>query len=53
MSDARRTGRDPADAGVWTALAEHRDTLEMLVAEETAFAERAERLLARLEEEGY
>jgi hypothetical protein len=37
----------------WKRLAERREALELCVEEELPFAERAERLLERLEEEGY
>lgn len=45
----------PADESTdpWKELAEHRDTLEMMVEEDVAWAHRAEKLLERLEEEGY
>jgi len=46
------TGTD--DTGdPWARLAEHRDALEMCVEEDVPFADRARRLLDRLEEEGY
>lgn len=38
---------------VWEELAEHRDVLEMCVEEEVAFADDAEVLLERLDQEGY
>ena len=38
---------------VWEKLDERRDVLEMCIEEEVPFAERAERLLEQLEEEGY
>lgn len=44
---------DDADDDPWERLAEHRDTLEMMVEEEVAFAGRAQKLLDRLEEEGH
>ena len=46
---------EPADdqPDAWAQLAEHRDVLEMCVEEGVPFADRAEQLLARLEEEGY
>lgn len=37
----------------WEQLANHRETLEMCVEEDVAFADRARQLLDRLEEEGY
>lgn len=37
----------------WEELAEHEDTLEMLVDEETALEEEARTLLAELEVRGY
>lgn len=37
----------------WECLAEHRDALEMCVEEDVPFAERAEQLLEKLEDEGY
>ena len=37
----------------WAELAEYRDALEMCIDEDVPFAERAERLLERLEDEGY
>lgn len=37
----------------WKQLAKHRETLEMCVEEDTPFAERAETLLEKLDEEGY
>ncbi len=53
MSEARPTGGNLNDRDVWAHLAEHREALEILVEEDTPFAERAERLLDRLEAEGY
>lgn len=44
---------DDSDADVWARLAEHRDALEMCVEEDVPFADRAEKLLDRLDEEGY
>lgn len=41
------------DDHVWEELAEHRETLEMCVEEDVSFADRAEKLLERLDEEGY
>lgn len=38
---------------VWKKMAEQREVLEMCVEEDIPFADRAERLLERLEEEGY
>lgn len=37
----------------WEELAEHRETLEMCIEEDTAFADHARRLLTELEEKGY
>ena len=37
----------------WERLAERRDALEMCIEEGVPFAERAKRLLERLDEEGY
>lgn len=37
----------------WEKVAEHRETFEMLIEEDVAFAQDAERILERLEEEGY
>ena len=37
----------------WEELADHREALEMCIEENTPFAEDAEKLLDRLEEEGY
>lgn len=50
--DHLRSGKDSKE-DVWRQLAEHRDALEMCVEEEVPFADRAEKLLDRLEEEGY
>jgi hypothetical protein len=44
---------DSLDDNVWAKLAERREALEMCVEEDVPFADRAERLLERLEEEGY
>ena len=44
---------DEPDTDVWQQLAERRDALEMCVDEDLPFAERAERLLERLDKEGY
>lgn len=41
------------DSDPWEQLAAHRDALEMCVEEDVPFADRAEQLLERLEEEGY
>lgn len=41
------------DTDPWEELAEHRDTLEMCVEMDVPFADQAEKLLERLEEEGY
>ncbi|WP_198667798.1 hypothetical protein [Saliphagus sp. LR7] len=41
------------DSDPWKQLAAHRETLEMCIEEGTPFAERAERLLEKLDEEGY
>jgi len=38
---------------VWERLAKRRDALEMCVKEDVPFASRAEKLLERLDEEGY
>lgn len=53
MSESERvpTADDPP-GDPWEDLAEDRDTLEMLIEEDTPFADRAERLLARLDEDG-
>lgn len=41
------------ESNPWKRIAEHRETLEMCIEEETSFADQAETLLERLEEEGY
>ena len=41
------------DANPWERVAEHREALELCVEQDLPFAERAERLLEQLEEEGY
>lgn len=38
---------------VWERLSKRRDALEMCVEEDVAFADNAEKLLDRLDEEGY
>ena len=38
---------------VWKQMAERREALEMCVEEDVPFANKAEKLLERLEEEGY
>jgi hypothetical protein len=43
----------PDTSDVWERLAERRDALEMCVEEDVPFADRAERLLERLDEEGH
>jgi hypothetical protein len=55
---AMSADKDPFDTDVgsdevWRQLAERREALEMCVEEDVPFADRAERLLDRLEEEGY
>ncbi len=49
------TGTTPGsdDTDPWAELAEHRDTLEMMIEEDVAWAHRAEMLLERLDKEGY
>ena len=44
---------DVPEDDVWKKLAERRDVLEMCIEEEVPFADRAERLLEQLEEEGH
>lgn len=44
---------DSPDDDIWAELAESRDALEMCVEEDVPFADRAEKLLERIEEEGY
>jgi len=45
---------DPEDdSDPWDELAGHRETLEMLAAEDVPFSDRAQYLLDRLDEEGY
>ncbi|SEW09890.1 hypothetical protein [Natrinema salifodinae] len=41
------------DNDPWAELAEHEDTLEMLIEEDVPMAQDAEVLLERLEEEGH
>lgn len=53
MSEAQTPPKSDDDDDPWERLAEHRDTLEMMIDEDVAFADRAEQLLERLEEEGY
>ena len=43
----------PPSDDVWARLAEHRDALEMCVEEDVPFAGRAEKILERLDKEGY
>lgn len=45
--------RDQQGDDIWAEIAEHEETLEMCIEEDVPFAPRAERLLKRLEEEGY
>lgn len=42
-----------AETDVWERLADSREALEMCVEEDVPFSSRAERLLERIEEEGY
>ena len=49
----RTSTTDVPKHDVWERLAERRDVLEMCIEEEVPFADRAERLLEQLEEEGY
>ena len=42
-----------ADDDIWKQLAERREALEMCVEEDVPFAQRAEKLLDRLNQEGY
>jgi hypothetical protein len=51
-TDQTSTTNLPED-NAWEKLAERRDVLEMCIEEEVPFADRAERLLERLDEEGY
>lgn len=41
------------DTDPWERLAAHRDVLKMCIEEDVPFADRAERLLERLDEEGH
>lgn len=52
-ADNHRFSTDDGSDDVWRQLAKRRDVLEMCVEENVPFADRAERLLERLEEEGY
>jgi hypothetical protein len=45
------TGEQSDD--VWERVAERREALELCVEEDVPFADRAQKLLDRLEEEGY
>lgn len=51
-ADVLHSKKDPEE-DIWRQLAEHRDTLEMCIEEDVPFADRAETLLDRLDEEGY
>lgn len=44
---------DVPEDDVWEKLAGYRDVLQMCIEEEVPFANRAERLLEQLDEEGY
>jgi len=52
MSKSKTRSTDD-DSGPWEELAEHEDTLEMLIEEDVPMAEDAEILLEELEERGY
>lgn len=47
------TASDEEESDPWAELAAHRDTLQMCIEEDVAFADDARTLLAKLEEEGY
>ena len=54
MSTEQTTEPESDKSGdVWAKLAERREALEMCVKEDVPFADRAEKLLERIEEEGY
>lgn len=53
MSRSRTPSKKDDDTDPWERLAEHEDTLEMLIEEDVPMARDAEILLERLEEEGY
>lgn len=53
MSSIPRQTPDEDDSDAWAELAEHRDTLEMCIEEDTAFAPYAENLLDELDNRGY
>lgn len=48
-----RTPKSDDDTDPWAELAEHEDTLEMLIEEEVPMAQDAEVLLEELEERGH
>jgi len=53
VDDSTLASNKDASADVWEQLAKRRDALEMCVEEDVPFADRAEKLLERLDEEGY
>ena len=53
VEDSTPGGNKDANTDVWEQLAKRRDALEMCVEEDVPFADRAEKLLERLDEEGY
>ncbi|WP_170972345.1 hypothetical protein [Natronorubrum halophilum] len=53
MSVTKTTPKSDDDTDPWEKVAEHRETLEMMIEEDVAWAHRAEKLLERLDEEGY